>query len=88
MALEYGGAEADRLFQPFHRLSSRPARRDGGHGLGLSIVRAIATAPGATIIAEPRPGGGPAIDVAFPLPVLPQTRRPHAGRAARAQIRG
>jgi signal transduction histidine kinase len=80
-------AEVDRLFQPFHRLGPRPVRRDGGHGLGLSIVRAIAAAHGATITAEPRPGGGLAIDVAFPPPVLTQPRRPHAGRAARIQIR-
>jgi signal transduction histidine kinase len=81
-------AEVDRLFQPFQRLGPRPARRDGGHGLGLSIVRAIAAAHGATITAKPRPGGGLAIDVAFPPPVLPQSRRPQAGRAARVQIRG
>ena len=59
-------AEVDRLFQPFQRLGPRPARRDGGHGLGLSIVRAIATAHAATITAQPRPGGGLAIDVTFP----------------------
>ena len=59
-------AKVDRLFQPFHRLGPRPARRDGGHGLGLSIVRAIATAHAATITAQPRPGGGLAIDVTFP----------------------
>ena len=61
-------AEVDRLFQPFQRLGPRPARRDGGHGLGLSIVRAIATAHAATITAQPRPGGGLAIDVTFPRP--------------------
>ena len=76
-------AEVDRLFQPFQRLGPRPARRDGGHGLGLSIVRAIATAHAATITAQPRPGGGLAIDVTFPPPALPQIRRPHARRAAR-----
>jgi len=59
-------AEVDRLFQPFQRLGPRPARGDGGHGLGLSIVRAIATAHAATISAQPRPGGGLAIDVTFP----------------------
>ena len=59
-------AEVDRLFQPFQRLGPRPARRDGGHGLGLSIVRAIAAAHAATITAQPRPGGGLAIDVTFP----------------------
>jgi signal transduction histidine kinase len=58
--------EVDRLFQPFQRLGPRPARRDGGHGLGLSIVRAIATTHGAAITAQARPGGGLAIDVAFP----------------------
>jgi signal transduction histidine kinase len=64
-------AEVDRLFQPFQRLGPRPARRDGGHGLGLSIVRAIATAHGATITAQPRPGGGLAIDVTFPRHPIP-----------------
>ena len=59
-------AEVDRLFQPFQRLGPRSARRDGGHGLGLSIVRAIATAHAAAITAQPRPGGGLAIDVTFP----------------------
>ncbi len=60
-------AEVDRLFQPFQRLGERPARRNG-HGLGLSIVRAIATAHAATITAHPRPGGGLTIEVTFPPP--------------------
>jgi signal transduction histidine kinase len=70
-------AEVDRLFQPFQRLGSRPARRDGGHGLGLSIVKAIATAHAATITARPRPGGGLTIDVTFPPPssTAPASRR-------------
>jgi signal transduction histidine kinase len=63
-------AEVGRLFQPFQRLGPRPARRDGhGHGLGLSIVRAIATAHGATIEARARPEGGLVVDVTF-LPRL------------------
>jgi signal transduction histidine kinase len=70
-------ADVDRLFQPFRRLGPRPARRDG-HGLGLSIVRAIATAHAATITARPRPGGGLAIEVAFP----PSTPQPLAKRAS------
>jgi signal transduction histidine kinase len=61
-------AEVSRLFQPFQRLGPRPSRRDGGHGLGLSIVRAIATAHGAAITPQPRPGGGLGIDVTFPSP--------------------
>jgi len=62
-------AEVSRLFQPFQRLGPRLARTDGGHGLGLSIARAIATAHAATIEAHARPGGGLAVDVTFP-PVL------------------
>jgi len=73
-------AEVDRLFQPFQRLGPRPARRDG-HGLGLSIVRAIAAAHAATITAQPRPGGGLAIDVAFRQPRhRPAGRMPDAAR--------
>jgi signal transduction histidine kinase len=72
-------AEVDRLFQPFQRLGARPARRDGGHGLGLSIVKAIATAHAATITARPRPGGGLTIDVTFPPP---STTAPASRRAA------
>jgi signal transduction histidine kinase len=69
-------AEVDRLFQPFQRLGPRPARRDGGHGLGLSIVRAIASAHAATITAKPKPGGGLSIEVTFlSSPVLPRPRR-------------
>jgi signal transduction histidine kinase len=69
-------AEVGRLFQPFQRLGPRQARRDGGHGLGLSIVRAIATAHGAAITPRPRPGGGLSIDVTFPPP--PSQQRPAA----------
>ena len=80
-------ADVDRLFQPFQRLGPRRARGDGGHGLGLSIVKAVATAHGATITAQPRPGGGLAIDVTFPRSLPPPRRsramtgtHSHAGR--------
>jgi signal transduction histidine kinase len=66
-------AEVDRLFQPFQRLGPRPARRDGGHGLGLSIVRSIAIAHGAVIGALAMPEGGLAVDVTF-LPPAPVPR--------------
>jgi signal transduction histidine kinase len=72
-------AEVDRLFQPFQRLGGRRARGDG-HGLGLSIVRAIAAAHGATITAQPVPGGGLAIAVSFPPPASPT---PHDGERPR-----
>jgi signal transduction histidine kinase len=72
--------EVGRLFQPFQRLGPRPARRDGGHGLGLSIVKAIATAHDAAITLRPRPGGGLAIDVTFPSPASSPACSPHARR--------
>ena len=59
-------AEVDRLFQPFQRLDPRRAQYKDGHGLGLSIVRAIATAHQASISAHPMPNGGLAVSVVFP----------------------
>lgn len=54
-----------RLFQPFQRLD-RTIGRQRHHGLGLSIVRAIATAHDATIAAEAHPHGGLTVAVTFP----------------------
>ena len=60
--------EVERLFQPFQRLDPGRANHKDGHGLGLSIVRAIATAHGATITARPVRAGGVSLEVAFPPP--------------------
>jgi signal transduction histidine kinase len=59
-------AEVDRLFQPFQRLDQRRAHYKDGYGLGLSIVRAIATAHHATISAHPAADGGLFVAVSFP----------------------
>jgi len=61
-------AELGRLFQPFQRLGGRRAGGGEGHGLGLSIVQAIATAHDAVIGARTLSGGGLAVDVTFPRP--------------------
>jgi signal transduction histidine kinase len=59
--------EVPRLFEPFHRgAATRMESGNGHHGLGLSIVRAIATAHGATVTAHPRPDGGLTITFAAP----------------------
>jgi signal transduction histidine kinase len=58
--------QLDRLFEPFQRLGAERTRHDGGLGLGLSIVQAIATAHGATVRARSRAGGGLEVRVTFP----------------------
>ena len=55
--------QVDRLFEPFQRLHR--TADDDHHGLGLSIVRAIAAAHGGTISAEPRREGGLLVEVTF-----------------------
>lgn len=59
---------ADRiaaLFRPFERHESRTGSPEG-HGLGLSIVAAVAAAHGAHLTAGPGPRGGLDIRVGFP----------------------
>jgi len=62
-------ADVDRLFEPFQRLDPRRVHHKNGHGLGLSIVRAIAAAHGATLAANPLPDGGLFVEVLFPAAV-------------------
>jgi len=57
-------ADADRIFQPFQRLSDRTAH--DGFGLGLAIVASIAAIHGGTAAAHPREHGGLTITVTIP----------------------
>jgi len=57
--------QVGRLFEPFQRLGRERLRHDG-HGLGLAIVRAIATAHGASVTPHVRPEGGLTIEATFP----------------------
>jgi signal transduction histidine kinase len=59
-------AEVDRLFEPFQQLDGRRIRHGEGYGLGLAIVRAIADAHGAALVAQARPAGGLDVAVTFP----------------------
>jgi signal transduction histidine kinase len=58
--------EVDRLFQPFQRLGTQRLGHGGGHGLGLAIVRSVASVHGAELTANARPEGGLDISVSFP----------------------
>jgi signal transduction histidine kinase len=66
--------EVDGLFQPFRRLPSSEritengrAASSRGAGLGLSIVRSVATAHGGDVRAEARPDGGLVVTVTLPF---------------------
>jgi len=58
--------ELDRLRRPFQRLAGDRTDHGDGHGLGLSIVHAIAAAHGATVRTRARPDGGLQVEVRFP----------------------
>jgi signal transduction histidine kinase len=58
--------EVERLFEPFQRLEGARTRHDTGHGLGLSIVQAIADAHNAELTARARAGGGLTIEISLP----------------------
>ena len=58
-------ADVERLFEPFRKAGADRTRSNDGHGLGLSIVRAVADAHGATMVVEPGSDGGLRIEVAF-----------------------
>jgi signal transduction histidine kinase len=63
--------EIDRLFRPFERLDAHRIHHKDGHGLGLSIVGAIAASHQATVTAYPEPEGGLSVTVTFPPVTLP-----------------
>ena len=66
--------EIERLFEPFQRLGRDRTGSDRHRGLGLSIVRAIATAHDGTVTAVPSPDGGLVVTVALPV-ALTNTER-------------
>jgi signal transduction histidine kinase len=67
-------AEIGRLLEPFQQLGRQRTGHRDGHGLGLAIVSAIATAHHADLIVRSLPDGGLDIEVLF-LPMA--DRSPH-----------
>ena len=61
--------ERERIFKPFHRAAGA-SERNGGVGLGLSLVRQIALRHGGNVICLSREGGGSCFRVT--LPATPQ----------------
>jgi len=73
------GIEAEKiplLFQPFSQVDSSNARRFGGAGLGLSIVRKLAEVMGGSAGVESRIGEGSRFWFTIRLPLVPETRLP------------
>jgi signal transduction histidine kinase len=59
--------ELDRLQRPFQRLGGERTHHGEGHGLGLSIVHAIASAHEADVGVRAQPRGGLDVEVRFPV---------------------
>ncbi len=64
-------AAVPRVFDRFFRVDDARSREDGGAGLGLSIVRAICVAHGASIEVESQLGHGSYFRVQFPWQQVP-----------------
>lgn len=83
LVVESGGPVLDqqrvaRLAQPFQRLGAERTGSSNGHGLGLSIVAAVADAHGGALELHARPQGGLRVQItlpaATPAPPTRQTR--------------
>ncbi|MDA8410769.1 MAG: HAMP domain-containing sensor histidine kinase [Treponema sp.] len=60
--------QLERLFEPFYRIDTARSRRDGGSGLGLALVRAVAEAHGGDCGIANSPVG---VRAWIDLPLLP-----------------
>ena len=56
-------SERERIFEPFYRPAGHSGGRDGGVGLGLALVREIASHHGGSVRCLPHPGGGTVFEV-------------------------
>jgi hypothetical protein len=68
-------AEVGQLGQPFRRGGDERTGSDGGVGLGLSIVAAIAAAHHGTVELVARPEGGMRVAIELPRPTAPLADR-------------
>jgi two-component system OmpR family sensor kinase len=64
-------ADAERIFERFHRADSQRSRDRGGSGLGLSIAAAIVDAHHGSVSVHQTPGGGATFRVELPLDAAP-----------------
>ena len=69
-----------QLAQPFKRLGQDRIGSQNGHGLGLSIVAAVAAAHEGSLELQARPEGGLRVQITLPGRDVPATRAGHAMR--------
>jgi CheY-like chemotaxis protein/two-component sensor histidine kinase len=62
-------AEIKRLFRPFTQANADIARRYGGAGLGLAVVKSLAKLMGGDLTVTSRPGRGSAFRLSIMLPI-------------------
>ena len=77
LVVENGGPVLDpttvvRLAEPFKRLGADRTGSENGHGLGLSIVAAVAAAHDGTLELHPRPQGGLQVRITLPTTTVAQ----------------
>jgi signal transduction histidine kinase len=60
--------DIERLYEPFERLDGLRPSSGEGFGLGLCIVKAVASAHSATLDTQALPTGGLRVEVSFPAP--------------------
>ena len=72
------------VFEPFYRSAQARRRGVAGVGLGLAVVRRIATACGGSVAVRSEPGAGARFEVRFPLMPTPvEARSPPRSTDAR-----
>ena len=81
LVVESGGPMLDeqsvaQLAQPFRRLGVERTGSQNGHGLGLSIVAAVADAHGGELELHPRPQGGLRVQITLPAAIATATAIP------------
>ena len=73
--------QVSRVFDPYEQAEATTARRFGGSGLGMAIVRSMIELMGGDITLTSAPGAGTEVRIALPLRRVSEDRRPEPAGA-------